>query len=374
MEYRSPKLLLFSWVRSVDWLIVWSVLLLVLLDIVLIYTSSAIAVKIGLSKNYFITRQTAYIGIGLSVMFALSMCKREMIIKIILIGFSINLLLLSLVKFVGYEFKGAVRWMHMGPLSIQPSEFIKPCFACVVGMICASTLPICWKFIINIAIYCIIALLLLIQPDIGMLVVISGVFIIQLFVLGLPMFWHALLAALAICCAFVAYFIFPHVAQRINAFLDDQESNYQVVKSLLAFQKGGIYGTGPGEGVIKRIIPDAHTDFIFAVAGEEFGMIFCLIMMWLFALIITRVLLHLTKIDDLFVQISATGIISQFALQTIINISVTLNLLPTKGMTLPFISYGGSSMLSMCFGFGILLSLTRKNVRYEQYQFCSLEL
>jgi len=280
------------------------------------------------------------------------------------------------VKFYGYEVKGAVRWINLGGFSMQPSEFIKPFFAVVVGWILSlkfeDEFP---SFLLCSFLYIIIAALLITQPDFGMLVMITAIFGIQVFIAGMPIFWIMLAIISSAFGVTAAYFLLPHVTKRINSFLDPENSeNYQVSKSIAAFEHGGLYGRGPGEGAIKQILPDSHTDFIFAVAGEEFGAIICIIVIFTFAFIVVRSLLKLINEEDKFTQFAATGIVAQFGLQSIINIGVTLNVLPTKGMTLPFISYGGSSTLAIAIAMGMLLGFTRTRASLEKYKIKNIEL
>jgi cell division protein FtsW len=281
-----------------------------------------------------------------------------------------------LVKFYGYEVKGAVRWINILGLSLQPSEFIKPFFAVVTGWLLSlkfeGEFP---SFSICLLIYILISALLIIQPDFGTVVMVTAAFGIQLFVAGMPLFWITLILVSSAVGVMGAYFWLPHVANRINNFLDPETNeNYQVSKSIMAFEQGGMYGRGPGEGAIKQVIPDSHSDFIFAVAGEEFGAIICLIIIGIFAFIVLRSLLKLLDEEDKFSQLAAIGVISQFGLQSVINIGVTLNLLPTKGMTLPFISYGGSSTLAVSIAMGMLLGLTRQRTSLTRYKLQEIDL
>ena len=284
--------------------------------------------------------------------------------------------MLVLVKFYGFEVKGATRWINIGGFSYQPSEFMKPFFAVVTGWILSlhyyeefPSFKVCFMLFISVA------ALLIIQPDFGMLVMVSAVFGIQLFVAGLPIIWLFIAIFASVFGSIGAYLLLPHVASRINRFLDPVNSeNYQVTRSLEAFESGGLYGKGPGEGSVKQFLPDSHTDFIFAVAGEEFGAVICLMIIITFAYIVIRILANLLHENDKFTQIAAIGIISQFGLQAVINMGVSLNLLPTKGMTLPFISYGGSSTLAISIGMGMLLGLTKRKASLVKYRLQNVEI
>ena len=306
---------------------------------------------------------------GILVLFFSSLDKKW-IRRVAVLGFLGSLLMLVLVKFYGFEVKGATRWINIGGFSYQPSEFMKPFFAVVTGFILSlqyhDDFP---SFKVCFTLFLAVAGLLIIQPDFGMLVMVSAVFGVQLFVAGLPVIWIFLAIFGSITGIVGAYLLLPHVASRINGFLDPENSeNYQVTKSLEAFESGGLWGRGPGEGMVKQFLPDSHTDFIFAVAGEEFGAIICLMIVITFAYIVIRILVNLLHEDDKFTQIAAIGIITQFGLQAFINMGVTLNMLPTKGMTLPFISYGGSSSLAISVGIGMLLGLTKRKTSLVKYR------
>ena len=360
-----------KWWRSIDQQIIVALIILFGFSLILVTTSgSAIATKIGLDEHYFSSRQIMYLFIASMLIVTISSFDKKWIKRIAILGFIINIILLIVVKFYGHEVKGATRWISIFGISMQPSEFIKPFFAVVVGWLLSlkfeDEFP---SFLISLILYSIVSILLILQPDFGMFLMISAVFGIQLFVSGMPLFWILLTLILGILGVSSAYFFLPHVTQRVNNFLDPESNeNYQVTKSLRAFEHGGMYGTGPGEGSIKQVLPDSHTDFIFAVAGEEFGAIICLIVISVFAFIVIRSLLKLVNENDKFTQFSSIGIITQFGLQSIINIGVTLNLFPTKGMTLPFISYGGSSTLAVAISIGMLLGLTKQITSLTKYK------
>lgn len=366
-----------SWWRSVDQPTVISLLILFAFSIMLVTTSGAVvANRIGLVDNYFSSRQLAYLLVASFVVIFVSLFEKKWIRRFAIIGFVVNLLMLVMVKFFGYEVKGATRWISIGSFSYQPSEFIKPFFAVATGWILSLKYQVDFpSFQVCGILYIIVAFLLIIQPDFGMLVVITAVFGIQLFIAGLPSVWIFIASFASIFGVMGAYLALPHVAKRINNFLDPEASgNYQVSKSIMAFEHGGIYGVGPGEGTVKQHLPDSHTDFIFAVAGEEFGAIICIIMIGVFCYIVTRTLLRLINETDKFVQFACAGIIAQFGLQAGINIGVNLNLLPTKGMTLPFISYGGSSTLAISIGIGMLLGLTKRKTTITKYKVQEIEI
>lgn len=365
------------WWRSIDQQMIIALIILFVFSMMLVTTSgSAVANRIGLNEYYFASRQLFYLASAFLLIIFFSFLSRKWLKRFSILGFIGSILLLILVRFYGYEVKGATRWINILGLSIQPSEFVKPFFAVVAGWILSlkfeDEFP---SFSICISLYSIVALLLIIQPDFGMLVMVTAVFGIQLFIAGMPIFWIILAAFMLVFGVTAAYFWLPHVTKRINSFLDlDSSSNYQVGKSIRAFEHGGLYGRGPGEGAVKQVLPDSHTDFIFAVAGEEFGAIICLIIVGIFAFIVIRSLLKLINEEDKFIQLAASGIISQIGLQAIINIGVTLNLLPTKGMTLPFISYGGSSTLAIAIATGMLLGFTKHKTSLSKYKIQDIDI
>jgi cell division protein FtsW len=267
---------------------------------------------------------------------------------------------------IGAEIKGARRWLSMpGIGSVQPSEFLKPCFAVVAAWLIAegkvnrrhgATL-------LAVLLFIGIAALLKGQPDIGMLLVVTAVFFAQFFVAGLNLFFVSIIGAMGVGAAVLAYTLFPHVQSRVERFLDPSSGdNYQVTVALEAFGHGGLLGRGPGEGRVKNVLPDAHADFVFAVAGEEFGLVICLVILALFAFVVVRGLVRLLGESDLFVVLASAGLLTQFGLQAFVNMASSLHLIPTKGMTLPFVSYGGSSVLAIALGMGMLLALTRRRL------------
>ena len=217
-----------------------------------------------------------------------------------------------------------------------------------------------------LALYGVVVTLLILQPDFGMVVTVTGMFGVQFFLAGMPMVLVIAMLVFGMVGAVAAYQFLPHVTARIDRFLDPASGdNYQVAKSLDAFQQGGWFGRGPGEGVVKQHIPDSHTDFIFAVAGEEFGVLFCLLVIGIFGFIVVRGYSRLWQESDRFTLLAVAGLLAQFGIQAIVNMGVAVNLLPAKGMTLPFLSYGGSSLVAMAIGMGMMLALTRK--KYGQF-------
>jgi len=365
------------WWKVIDQQTIIAMVILLAFSLMLVTTASpAVANRIGLTDNYFSSRHVVFLALAVIIILTFSLLDKKWIRRLAILGFLGSLVMLVLVKFYGFEVKGATRWINIGGFSYQPSEFMKPFFAVVTGWILSlhyhEDFP---SFKVCFILFLCVAALLIIQPDFGMLVMVSAVFGIQLFVAGLPIIWLFIAIFASVFGSIGAYLLLPHVASRINRFLDPVNSeNYQVTRSLEAFESGGLYGKGPGEGSVKQFLPDSHTDFIFAVAGEEFGAIICLMIIITFAYIVIRILVNLLHEDDKFIQIAAIGIISQFGLQAVINMGVSLNLLPTKGMTLPFISYGGSSTLAISIGMGMLLGLTKRKASLVKYRLQNVEI
>jgi cell division protein FtsW len=327
--------------------------------------SPAVAERIGYDGLHFVRRHLALLPLAVGLMFVVSLQPPRTIRRIAVIGFTISVVLLSLTFVIGAEIKGARRWINLPGLSVQPSEFVKPTFA-VVGAWLFSEQKLRSGFpgnLISIVLFLIIVAMLIKQPDIGMAAVVAAVWFAQFYMAGLRVYW-VLAGALAGVAALVgAYLNLPHVKVRIDHFLDPSTGDsYQVNRSIEAFANGGLWGRGPGEGQVKEILPDAHADFVFAVAGEEFGLIVCLVVIGLFAFIVLRGFSRLLHEGSLFVLLAATGLLIQFGLQAAINMASSLHLIPTKGMTLPFLSYGGSSLLALGLGMGMMLALTRRRL------------
>jgi cell division protein FtsW len=287
--------------------------------------------------------------------------------RVALAGCVVALVLTAMTVVAGTEIKGARRWISLPGMTMQPSEFLKPCFAVVAAWLLAEARReasplrgMAWTGL-AVGVAAMIALLLKSQPDVGMLAVIIGVFFLQLFVNGLNLILAGGLFGGIVAAAIAAYEFFPHVRSRVTRFIDPASGdNWQVSRAMEAFGNGGFLGRGPGEGHVKDLIPDAHADFVFAVAGEEFGMLVCLVILGVFAFIVLRAMLRVLAERELFVVLAATGLAAGFGLQAFVNMGSTLRLIPTKGMTLPFVSYGGSSVVAVALGIGMLLALTRR--------------
>ena len=327
--------------------------------------SPPVAERIGYDGLHFVRRHLAMLPLALSLMFAVSLQPPRTIRRIAVIGFGISLVLLALTFVVGVEIKGARRWINFPGLSLQPSEFIKPTFA-VVSAWLFSEQKLRPRFpgnLICIALFLVVLAMLIKQPDIGMAAVVAAVWFAQFFMAGMRLYWVAAGALAGLGGLVGAYMYLPHVRLRVDHFLDPATGDsYQVNRSIEAFANGGLWGRGPGEGTVKDVLPDAHADFVFAVAGEEFGVVVCLVIVALFAFIVLRGFSRMSQEGSLFVLLAATGLLVQFGLQAAINMASSLHLIPTKGMTLPFLSYGGSSMLALGLGMGMMLALTRRRL------------
>ena len=331
--------------------------------IMMLAASPAVAERIGTSRETFILKQVVFLAVAGVIVVGVSLLSPRDIKRLAIIGCVIALGLTAATMVVGMEIKGARRWISSPGMSVQPSEFLKPCFAVVTAWLLseAKRSPRFPGMIIAFLVFGLILMLLKSQPDIGMLAVVTVVFLAQLYINGLPLALVGVALSMIGGGAVMAYTLFPHVRSRVTRFLDpSQGDNYQVQRALEAFGNGGLLGRGPGEGRVKDVLPDAHADTVFAVAGEEFGMILCLFIVAVFAFIVLRGLLRLLAEQDLFVVLAATGLVASFGLQAFVNMASTLHLIPTKGMTLPFVSYGGSSVLAVALGTGMLLALTRK--------------
>jgi cell division protein FtsW len=325
---------------------------------------TAVAARLGGSGFYFVNRQIVFAVLGIGAMAALSCMSEAGIRRLSVAGFAAGLLLTAYVALFGEEINGARRWLSVLGTSIQPSEFMKPFFIVTTGWLLALAKRerSFHGYLYAVISYAAVVLLLLKQPDFGMTILVSAVWAAQVFLSGVPIWQTAVLGAGGCMLFAAAYLTLEHVRVRIDSFLG--ETSYQVAQSLKAFRSGGIGGRGPGEGVVKPSLPDAHTDFIFAVIGEELGAFLNLVLIGMYVAVIVLAVRRLAQERNLFVMLSAGGLLAQFGLQAMINMAVAVNLIPAKGMTLPLVSYGGSSMLSVCIALGIVLRMTRR--RYGQ--------
>jgi cell division protein FtsW len=366
---RTDTSIVGRWWWTVDrWMLLALGLLIAAGALLTLAASPAVAERIGFDSFYFARRQLMFLGPAVAAMLAISMLSATLIRRFAVVGLVVAIGLLAATLFFGTEVKGASRWLVLGAFSLQPSEFVKPFLVVVTAWMLSAqreqaAIP---GNLIAGATTALVLVLLVAQPDFGMAIMVSLVWCAQVFMAGLPLFWVGVLALVGGLAVTAAYLTVPHVASRIDRFMDPSIGDtFQVETAINAFANGGVLGRGPGEGIGKRILPDAHTDFIFAVAGEEFGLLVCLFIVALFAFVTLRGYLRLLGEDSLFIMLAAGGLLTQFALQAVINMGVNLSLLPTKGMTLPFISYGGSSLLALSIAMGMVIVLTRRRPRRE---------
>lgn len=361
---RRDRSFLGRWWWTVDHVTLGVVGILLVFGMIMVTTASpAVAERIGLESFYFIYRQMIFLSLATALMFAISLLPVAAVRRLALVGFALGVLALIAVLFVGAEAKGAKRWLYLAGFSLQPSEFVKPCFAVMTAWALArpEEHPGFPGYRVAIGLYALFVSLLILQPDFGMTVTVSAVWSAQLFLVGLPLFWILVAVFMGVVGVVGAYLLLPHVAKRINTFVDPSHGDtYQVERSIEAFHHGGLTGAGPGDGTVKQFLPDSHTDFIFAVVGEEFGAIAAAIVIVLFAVIVLRGFMKIKQEQDPFIMYAVAGLLMQFGVQAIINMGVALHLFPTKGMTLPFISYGGSSVLAVSLAMGMVLALTRR--------------
>jgi cell division protein FtsW len=361
--------MLSRWWWTVDRPAFIALMSLIAVGIVLITAASpVVAERIGFDSFHFVRKQLIFMVMAVATLIGVSMMPAQQIRRLAVGLFLLMVVCMLLLPLIGFENKGAVRWIRMAGFSLQPSEFLKPCFAVLLAWVFHERLrtPGFPGYRIAIGLYVLVAGLLLIQPDFGMTLTVSAMFALQFFLAGMPFMWVIVLAGLGVAGIVAAYHNFAHVQRRIDQFFDPSSGdNYQVEKSLEAFKSGGLLGQGPGEGKVKHFIPDSHTDFIFAVAGEEFGLIISLMIVGLFAFIVLRGFMRLYEENDMFIMLAVSGLLALFGMQALINMGVAVSLLPAKGMTLPFVSYGGSSAIATALGMGMMLALTRK--RYGSY-------
>jgi cell division protein FtsW len=299
-------------------------------------------------------------------MIGVSFLSPRQIRRLSVVVFAISLIMVASTPYFGVEIKGAKRWLVILGLNIQPSEFLKPAFVVIIAWLFGESAkrPDMPANAMSLALLLAVVSLLVIQPDFGQTMLIVLVWSALFFMAGMRVIWVFGIAGAASVGLVTAYFTVPHVARRIQRFLDPGSGDtFNIDIATESFMRGGWFGQGPGEGTVKRLLPESHTDFVFAVAAEEFGVALCLALVTLFAFIVIRSLVRAMRNEDPFARFAAAGLTMLFATQSAINMAVNLHLIPAKGMTLPFISYGGSSMISLAYAMGMLLALTREQPR-----------
>ncbi len=360
--YRRRSAIL-DWLWSVDRVTVMAIGLLMIIGIMLSMASSpGAADRRDLSESfYYLYRHLVFVGAAAVSIFIVSLLSPQNARRLAMLALICSVGVMVFILLFGHSAGGAQRWIRIGSFTLQPSEFVKPglvvTFAWLFSKSRQANIP---GTFIALGVYGIVAVLLLAQPDFGQTFLITVCFAAVFFMSGMSWIWIVSFSTFSVLGIGAAYSFMPHVASRIDRFLNPESGDtYQVDMAMEAIQRGGFLGRGPGEGRFKNLIPDAHTDFIFSVAAEEFGMVLCVSIIALYALIIFRSMSRAMRLIDPTSQLAAAGLCTLMGLQAFINIAVNLQVLPPKGMTLPFISYGGSSMLAMGFTLGLLLAFTR---------------
>ncbi len=367
---QAGEAVLSRWWRTVDRWTISCVLLLFLTGLLLALASSPpLASRNNLPPFFYFERQAVFGLVALAIMFLVSMMSPAAIRRWAVLGFLAALLTMLTLPFIGTDFgKGAVRWLSLGFVSVQPSEFVKPCLAVVAAWFLAAGQEINGPpgKTLSLGVTLAVVFLLVLQPDFGQAALVLAGWGVMYFVAGAPIFLILSLGGLAVAGGVAAYSHSEHFARRIDGFLAAEvDARSQLGFATSAIQEGGLFGMGVGEGQVKWQLPDAHTDFIIAVAAEEYGFLLVAFIVMLYATICLRALSRLTRERDPFIRIAGTGIVAVFSAQAMINMGVAARLLPAKGMTLPFVSYGGSSLVAMGIMIGMLLALTRTRPQGE---------
>ena len=365
-EERNP---LSDWWWTVDHPQLGAVIALMLSGVILsLAASPPVATRIGLDPFHFFSRHVFFLLPSFIVMIGVSFLSPRQIRRSALIVFAISIALIVATLLIGPEVKGSRRWITLIGVNIQASESAKPAFVVLAAWLFAESArrPEMPATSMALVLLLMLVSLLVLEPDFGQTMLILSVWGALFFIAGMRMIWVLGLAGAASAGLFGAYLFVPHVAGRIKRFMNPASGDtFQVDMAMEAFWNGGWFGLGPGEGIAKRSLPDSHTDFVFAVAAEEFGIILCLALVALFAFVVIRTLLRAYASEDMFSRFAASGLAILFGVQAAINMAVNLQLIPAKGMTLPFISYGGSSIISLAYGVGMMLALTRLRPRTE---------
>lgn len=360
-----------DWWWTVDRLLLATLMVLMVAGIVLgMAGSPPVAERLGLPTFHFVNRQVMYLVPAFLVMMVVSFFSPRQVRRIALLVYVVAMALVVAALLFGAEVKGARRWISLAGIAIQPSEFVKPAFVILAAWAFSeggrrSDMP---GHFLGFALLAATIVPLVLQPDIGQTMLITIVWCGLVFLSGLHLFWVLGLGGMGVLGLFAAYTLLPHVSARINRFMDPQSGDtFQVDNAIESFVQGGWLGKGPGEGTVKRILPDSHTDFIFAVTAEEFGIVVCLALLAIFMLVVLRGMVLSRRNEEPFSRLAAAGLVMLFGLQSVINMGVNVHILPAKGMTLPFISYGGSSLISLALAMGFLLAVTRRRPRSEYF-------
>jgi cell division protein FtsW len=366
MVSRADRSSVAKWWWTIDLYFLGGFLGLMGLGVILSFAASpAVAERIGLPPYHFVERQALFMIPAFLTMIGVSFFDDRQVRRAALALLSMSILMMIAVLFIGVEVKGSRRWLQLAGTTIQPSEFMKPAFVVISAWLFAERArhPEIPGNLMATILFAIVATLLVAQPDLGQTMLVTATWGTMFFMAGMPWLWIILMLGVVASGAFGAYTFFPHVALRINKFMTGEGDTFQIDTGREAIIRGGWFGQGPGEGSVKRILPDSHTDYIYSVAAEEFGILFCILIALLFGFIVLRGLRFALRERDEFTRLAVAGLVVSFGFQSIINIGVNLQLLPAKGMTLPFISYGGSSLVAMALSMGFVLALTRTRPR-----------
>ena len=367
---RDGEPILPKWWRTLDRWALSCILMLFGVGMLLgLAASPPLAEKNGFEPFHYVQRQAVFGGMAMIAMLLTSMMSPTLVRRLAVVGFIGAFIALALLPVFGTDFgKGATRWYSLGFASVQPSEFLKPGFVVVAAWMMAASLELngppgkAWSFGLCIS----IVLMLALQPDFGQACLVLFGWGVMYFVAGAPIVLLVGMAGLVVVAGTVAYANSEHFARRIDGFLSvDVDPTTQLGYATNAIREGGLFGVGVGEGEVKWSLPDAHTDFIIAVAAEEYGLILVLCIIALYASVVVRSLLHLVRERDPFIRLAGTGLATMFGVQAMINMGVAVRLLPAKGMTLPFVSYGGSSVIASGIALGMLLAFTRSRPQGE---------
>jgi cell division protein FtsW len=367
MVSRAHRTPFAEWWWTVDKLTLAATGALMLAGVVLsLAASPPVAARLGLDPFYFVNHHILDLIPAIAVMLSVSFLNPRQIRRLAIVVFAVSVVLVALTPMFGAEIKGARRWLVLFGMNVQPSEFLKPAFVVLIAWLFAESArrPDMPANTISLVMLLTVVALLVLQPDFGQTMLVVLVWSALFFMAGMRLVWVFGIAGIAGAGLLAAYYTVPHVARRIQHFLNPASGDtFNIDIATESFMRGGWFGRGPGEGTVKRILPESHTDFVFAVAAEEFGVVLCLVLVALYAFIVIRALVRGMRNDDAFARFAAAGLAILFGSQAAINLAVNLHLIPAKGMTLPFISYGGSSMISLAYTIGMLLALTREQPR-----------
>jgi len=368
MLSRSDNSWVTEWRRTVDLSLLAAAFFLLAIGLLLsLAAGPSAASRIGYeSQFYFVFRHLLFVGIASVLLLGVSMLNAKWARRFAAAVFFGAFCLMAYLLMFGHEAKGAQRWIRLGGFSLQPSEMVKPALIVLTGWLLAQRelYPKGPWAILAFAFFATTLVLLLLQPDVGQSVLLAAAFVATFFVSGLPMRWGAVFAGGSVGLGGLLYATLPHVRYRVHSFLDPNAESFQIEMAAKSIAKGGLFGVGPGEGDVKSTLPDAHTDFIFSVMMEEFGFIAALLLIGIFAFITLRGLRTASRLTNPYPRAAAAGLFTLFGLQAVINIAVNVSLIPPKGMTLPFVSYGGSSMIGTGLTLGLALALIRKPSAY----------